>query len=239
MTEQDFLKDYNVNEFKDRPSIATDVVILSMHQLGNSYKLEVLVTKRKDYPFKDMLQIPGGFVQPNLSLEDNVRFKLKDKITYPNLDPDKIHIEQLYTYGAVDRDPRTRVISVVYYSILPVNAMCYLPEESKAGTNSGWICPFTFNCSMAFDHKQIIEDTVKRLQGKLDYTDIAFEFLKSKKSFTLYELKLVYEAILNKKIGLANFRRDILKRYDDRLEVIDGLESTEFSKRPSKVYRLK
>ena len=227
-----FIATYDVEKF-DRPSVAIDTVILT---LNDNFELLVLMNKRNELPFKDTLQLPGGFVDIHKDLDEQVKDLVYSKtgVKYNDL-----KFEQLYTYGKVDRDPRTRVISVTYFAVLRQGS--WLTELEK-NENNFWVTVYPKyyeRIPFAFDHKDILEDALKRIANKVDYTDIALEFLADKNHFTLFELKKVYEELLGHSIGLANFRRDILKRYGDRFEVIEGLESNEYSKRPSKVYRLK
>jgi 8-oxo-dGTP diphosphatase len=226
--DKQFLATYKVEKY-DRPSVAIDVVMLCLNEF---FELMVLATKRTEPPFKDKLQLPGGFVDINKDLDTQVKDIVKAKTGF---NTNVISFEQLYTYGKVDRDPRTRVISVTYFAILPQNA---LYNENLCDHNYGWVyATGPLVPALAFDHNDILNDAIKRITNKIDYTDLAFDFLKSRSHFTLFELKQVYEAFSDHDIDLANFRRDILKRYKDKFELLEGIESTDYSKRPSKVYK--
>ena len=111
-----FIATYDVEKF-DRPSVAIDVVILC---LNAQFELMVLTTKRTEAPFMGKLQLPGGFVDVHRDLDEQVKDIVKDRTGF---NTDNLSFEQLYTYGKVDRDPRTRVISVTYFAILPQNAL--------------------------------------------------------------------------------------------------------------------
>ena len=229
-----FLKSYDASIY-DKPSVAIDVVILC---LNAQFELMVLATKRTEPPFKDRLQLPGGFVNVHRDLDEQVKDIVKDKTGF---NTDKLSFEQLYTYGKVDRDPRTRVISVTYFAILPQNAL-YVDSKNLDEHNYGWVhATDTHNFAvpqLAFDHNDILNDAITRIANKLDYTTIAFNFLQDKNHFTLYELNKVYNELdRTAEYSLANFRRDILKKYSYRMTVLEGIESTEYSKRPSKVYK--
>ena len=92
---------------------------------------------------------------------------------------------------------------------------------------------------LAFDHKEMIYKGLERLKGKISYTDVAFELLSDKNCFTAYELKMIYEAVLNKTLDTGNFRRSFKKRYIDTNKVAEtGVESKEFSKKPSATYKI-
>ena len=110
MTEKEFLEGYDANNY-DRPSVAVDVLIFSISPENN---LEVLLVNRKEHPFKDALALPGGFVGKNENLEDTAKRVIKEKVGIED-----IELEQLYTFGKIERDPRTRVISIAYMAFLP------------------------------------------------------------------------------------------------------------------------
>lgn len=216
----EFLKEYDASKF-NHPSVTTDTLVFSMKD-DNLY---VLLTKRQEMPFINQWALPGGFVDFNESLEDNVKRKLKDKVNLEN-----IKVEQLYTFGDIDRDPRTRVISISYYSLISNY------KDVKETNTIGWFKAYEVN-DLAFDHKHIIEVALERLRGKLDYTDIAFDLLRNKNRFTLLELRKVYEAILGKKLDAPNFRRMFNSRYIKTGKAISlGEKSTEFFGRPSELY---
>ena len=118
--EKEFLKNYNPNKYQ-RPSVTTDVIVLTTSE--NYRFLRILLIKRKNFPFKDCWAIPGGFVNIDEELESAAKRELKEET---NLSPS--YMEQLYTFGGVDRDPRTRVISVSYLALLNFNKV----EEVRA-----------------------------------------------------------------------------------------------------------
>ena len=111
--EREFLSEYDVNIY-DRPSVTNDIIIFTTGDRieENSRKvpkkgMQVLLIKRDDYPYKGKWAIPGGFVKNDESLEDGALRKLKEETGIDN-----VYTEQLYTFGEVNRDPRTRVISI-------------------------------------------------------------------------------------------------------------------------------
>lgn len=194
------------------PSVTVDIVICT---LINGY-LNVLLVKRKSTPFIGHWALPGGFIhiEDNEGLDAAAARKIKEKTGLPHL-----YIEQLKTYGDVDRDPRTRVITTAYYSL--INQSLIDLENLKSTENSEetrWF-PLQYvekdsvsrNEKLAFDHGQILSDLKKRLQGKISHTPIAFEFLD--KSFTWSALRSVYEAVLGKKLDPANFKKKIKSQY--------------------------
>ena len=133
-SEEEFLKDYNPEDFK-RLSLTTDILILSVSSSDNANyrktddkKMSVLLVKRDNYPYKDMWCLPGGFVGYDEELDEAPKRILK---TETNLD--NIYLEQLYTYGEVNRDPRMRVISTAYMSLIDKNKL-----TEQINKNASW-----------------------------------------------------------------------------------------------------
>ena len=173
-------------------AVTVDVVIFAIEQ----GQLKVLLIKRKIEPFLGKWAIPGGFVLPFESLEQAARREL---IEETGVDP--VYLEQLYTFGQPERDPRGRVITVVYYSLLPGVSKTVAGSDAS---ESEWISLKEVK-DLAFDHSEILSYALSRLRGKIEYTDLAFHFLE--KSFTLSQLQEVYEAVLDKKLDKRNFRK--------------------------------
>ncbi len=180
----------------ERPAVAVDVVILTVRE----HHLEVLLTRRSHAPFDGLWAIPGGFVKPDESLEDAARRKLAEEGGGSD-----VYLEQLYTFGDPGRDPRTRVITVVYYALLRPDQLRLptAPDAAEARLFAAYLAP-----DLAFDHSRILQHTLERLRGKLEYTTIGFQLLAHE--FTLSELQDVYEAILNRSLDKRNFRKKLL-----------------------------
>jgi 8-oxo-dGTP diphosphatase len=204
----------------ERPSVTVDVVILTVR----SGRLEVLLVKRKHWPFEGMWAIPGGFVTPDESLEDAAKRELAEETGVHD-----VYLEQLYTFGDPGRDPRTRVITVVYYALMRTERLRIQAADDAA--DAGWYSLFDLP-PLAFDHRKILDYTLTRLQGKLEYTMIGFQLLASE--FTLSELQAVYEAILNRPLDKRNFRRKVLQT-----GILEATEHTrrEGQHRPARCYR--
>ena len=145
-TEEEFLKDYDPTKF-DRLSITTDILIFSVsdgvqenyRKLNKKY-FSVLLVKRDNYPFKDKWCLPGGFVRIDEDIEDAAPRILKDEANIEN-----IYLEQLYTYGSPNRDPRMRVISTSYMALIDKNKL-----DTKITKNASW-----FNVMVLEDEKFI------------------------------------------------------------------------------------
>jgi ADP-ribose pyrophosphatase YjhB (NUDIX family) len=186
---------YDPGKF-ERPSVTVDVVILTVRER----RLEVMLIRRRHWPFEGMWAIPGGFIAPNESLEDSARRELREETSVSD-----VYLEQLYTFGDPVRDPRTRVITVVYYALLRADQLHLRAGDDAA--DAQWF-PAYEHPSLAFDHDQILDYTRQRLRSKLEYTTIGFQLLAP--AFTLSELQEVYEAILNRPLDKRNFRKKVL-----------------------------
>ena len=206
---KDDLSNYSAEKYK-KPSVTVDIIICTILD-GN---LRVLLIKRKHPPYRGSWAIPGGFVDidKNETLEEAAFRELREETNIT-----KCYLEQLKTYGDPDRDPRTRVITVAHYALIPYE-MLQAQNTIKAGDDAAETAWFSLHeiekglYELAFDHRKILTDALNRLKGKLWYSPIAFGLLPEK--FTWNGLKKVYEAILGKKIDAHfNFRRKINVRF--------------------------
>jgi 8-oxo-dGTP diphosphatase len=180
---------------------------------------------RKGEPFRGKWALPGGFVQMDEDLETTARRELAEETGVSG-----VYLEQLYTFGAVDRDPRERIITVAYYALIGSDQVVL--QAATDAEAVGW-----FNMDelppLAFDHLDIVDKAHERLVAKLDYSTIAFQFLP--RTFTLTELQEVYEIILREEMDRRNFRKWVL--------ALDQIEETgdmrcDGPHRPAKLYRL-
>lgn len=181
-----------------RPSLTVDCIIFG---LDESSGLKVLLIQRAKDPFKDAWALPGGFVGENETLEEAALRELKEETGVSDL-----FIEQLFTFGEPKRDPRGRVVTVAYYSLINL-------AEHKIGADTDaqdvkWF-PINSLPPLAFDHAEILQIAINRLRGKVRYQPIGFELLAEK--FTLTQLQKLYETILDKELNKRNFRTKILK----------------------------
>jgi len=186
---------YDVTRY-ERPSVTVDVVIFTLiHQ-----ELQVLLVQRRNWPFAGHWAIPGGFVNMDESLELAARRELEEETGV-----DDVYLEQLYTFGDVGRDPRTRVISVAYIALVRADLpQIRVSEESHAVR---WFPVRTLPEQLAFDHDRILAYAIGRLRSKLEYTTLAFQLLPEQ--FSILELKHIYEQILGEKLDKGNFYRKI------------------------------
>src|SRR5439155_5728641 len=148
-----------------RPALTVDCVVFGFGE----GELKILLIERGLEPFKGRWALPGGFVRVDETLDEAARRELEEEAGLKN-----VFLEQLYTFGAVDRDPRERVVSVAYYALVKLSE-----HEAKAATdaaNARWF-PISGVPRLAFDHGQILETAVARLKAKVRYQPIGFELL--------------------------------------------------------------
>lgn len=203
------------------PAVTVDIAIFSLRNDA----LNVLLIKRAGEPFRGEWALPGGFVEIDESLEHAAARELKEETGV-----DAGYLEQLYTYGQPDRDPRERVISVAYFALIPSDQI-----ELKAASDAEGVGWFEIDRvpGLAFDHARILTMAHERLSAKLDYSTIVFQLMPD--TFTMSELRLVYEQITRTPIDKRNFAKRILA-----LEVIEatGEEKRDGAHRPAKLYRV-
>ncbi len=203
--------------------VAVDAIVFGYSKNDG---VSVLLIKRKYEPFKNCWAIPGGFVLENESLEDAVKRELQEEtgITVN-------YLEQLYSFGEPDRDPRQRVISVAYFALVK----SALFQELKANTDAEEAQWFPINKlpSLAFDHKQILRMAIERIRAKIRYQPIGFELLDKKFSFA--DLEKLYSTLLDKTIDRRNFTKKILSL--GLLEDTGELATNSGAGRPSKIFK--
>jgi len=213
------MEGYNATDY-ERPSVTVDIVIFSLHE----EMLRVLLIERKAMPYQGTWAIPGGFVQMDESLEMAARRELMEETAVSD-----VYMEQLFTFGAPNRDPRTRVITIAYIALVPHDAI-----QPQAGDDAAQAAWFSANDlpDLAFDHQEIIDYALMRLRYKLEYTTVGFELLPNQ--FTLTELQQAYELILGENLDKRNFRNKIFAA-----EVLEesGKMKREGKGRPAKLYQ--
>lgn len=213
---------YDVTKY-ERPSVTVDVVIFSILD----EQLKVLLIKRKAWPYEGMWAIPGGFVKIDESLEDAAYRELAEET---NVTREQVYLEQLYTFGDPDRDPRTRVITVAYFALVAADQL--EPQAADDADEVDWFSVYDLP-PLAFDHADILDYALTRLRYKLEYTAVGFQLLPEK--FTLRELQDAYEIILGTKLDKGNFRSKLRKT--QVVEKVDGYRDT--GGRPARLYRFR
>lgn len=196
-SEEEFLKDYDSSIF-EKLSMTVDILVISVsneetsnYRKTDKKKMSILLVKRDDYPYKDKWCLPGGFVDINEDIEEAPIRVLKRETNVDN-----IYLEQLYTFGSVDRDPRMRIVSTSYMALIDKNKL-----EGKLNENASWFDIVSIN------EKNNIVDVILN-NG---FETITFSIKKILKEKTTDSYKLV--EVKNDKIA-----------FDHTLVILTGLE---------------
>lgn len=187
--------------------------------------LKVLLIKRGADPYKGLWALPGDLVYPNEGLETAAKRVLQELTGLQN-----VYLEQVHTFGVVDRHPLGRVITIAYYSLVKISDFTITPSSfaQKAKWHSVAKAQQT---QLAFDHNDILNTCFNSLKNKVRIRPVGFELLPPK--FTLTELQHLYEAVLRTKLDKRNFRKKILSMnlLIDMDEMQEGVPH-----RPAKLY---
>jgi len=203
-----------------RAAVTVDCVVFGL----DDEDLKVLLIRRDLPPFEDKWALPGGFVRLDETLDEAARRELREETSL-----ERVFLEQLYTFGGIDRDPRERVITVAYYALVRLS-----DHRVQAATDARDAVWFAMDDlpPLAFDHDQILETAHQRLQGKVRYQPIGFELLPPK--FTLTQLQKLYEIVLGRVLDKRNFRKKIQGM--GVLEELDEVEK-DVAHRAARLYR--
>lgn len=186
--------------------------------------LKVLLIKRKNAPYQDKWALPGDLVYPNEDL-DKAAGRVLEELTGLK----HVFLEQVRTFGAVNRHPLGRVITVAYYSLIKISDKELLP--SSFAQKASWHSITSIN-ELAFDHKDILDACFDKLKQHVKNKPVGFELLPRK--FTLTDLQHLYQSVLGMELDKRNFRKKILSM--DLL--VDLGESQEnVAHRPAKLYQ--
>lgn len=179
-----------------RPGLTVDCVVFGLEE----DTLKVLLIQRGAEPFQGQWAFPGGFVEMDETLQEAARRELEEETGLRD-----VFLEQLHTFGRVDRDPRERIVSVAYYALVKLS-----DHQAKAATDACDAAWFGIHDGppLAFDHAEVLEVAFGRLQAKLMSHPIGFELLP--KRFTLSQLQQLYEVVLERALDKRNFRKKVL-----------------------------
>lgn len=195
-SEEEFLKNYDSRVF-EKLSMTTDIIIFSVsdEEVNNYRKLSkkkfsVLLVKRDDYPFKDKWCLPGGFIKIDEDLEAAPKRILADETNIHN-----IYLEQLYTFGSVNRDPRMRIVSTSYMALINKNRL-----NDKLNINAAW-----FNVEY-YEKDNIIDVT-----------------LTSKDEILTFKVKKVLKELTTDRYKFEIMENDSIA-FDHPLVIVSGIE---------------
>lgn len=264
--EREYLQNYNINKY-ERPSLTSDIVSFTVKtQENNDYrklpekKLSVLLIKRQEYPFKDMWALPGGFVMPRESVEDNAYRKLKEKAGIED-----VVLSQLRMFSKEGRDPRGWVVSCAFMALAEENKF----NIDKHNANEKWFTIdykkeknniynltlrnedeiLTAVIEMGDEFSKVDNDKFKIIECNkiaFDHAEIiacAVEKLRQDlynhklafellpHFFTLTDLQTICEIVLDEKLIKANFRRKIKDLVTETEKLSEGA-----GHRPAKLY---
>jgi len=206
---------------KQEIRVSVDAVVFGYDQ---EQGISVLLIKRRNEPFQKMWALPGGLVLNSESLDEAVNRELKEEAGI-----DVNYLEQLYTFGSPDRDPRNHAISISYFGLVR-------PQDFQlvAHTDAEDVAWFNIKKlpKLAFDHKKIIDAAIKRLRGKITYEPVGFELLD--KEFPFSDLEKLYQTLLDQEIDRRNFKKKIIS-----LGILEELDETiqRKSGRPARLFK--
>jgi len=211
-------------------AIAVDVVLFTIQ--GGT--LKVLLVKQDRSPSRGAWSLPGGIVGPDESVDDAALRELQEATNIGN-----IYLEQLYTFGEPNRDPRGRIVTVAYYALVSWQQfqLKVRPRPAQAAGRGGprvseasWFSVKRLP-SLVLDHQRIVDYALERLRNKINYTTVGFQSLP--RQFTLTELQSSYEVILSKRLDKRNFRRKMLQ-----LGILKGTRDFKANgrQRPARLY---
>lgn len=192
MKREQLTRHYHRQEIK----VAVDSAIFTVI----NRELHVLLIRMKKEPFHGMWALPGGLIENEETLDDAALRTLREETGVGD-----VYLEQLYSFGRLDRDPLGRVVTVAYIALIPSNDV-ELRTSGKYAAVGWW--PVASLPALAYDHAEIAQYAVKRLRWKLSYSNVAWSLLPPE--FTVSELQDVFEAVLGETLDRRNFRKKIL-----------------------------
>lgn len=184
--------------------VTVDIVVLTLRSMnGGDDALHALVVRRGEEPYQGRWALPGGFVGEREDLEAAALRELQEETA---VSPGAVRLEQLRTYGAPDRDPRHRVVSVAWLAVLPEGPA---PTAGTDAAEAQWtpVEELLRRGKLAFDHHEILTDGVERARAKLEYSNLALAFVG--REFTIADLRRVYETVWGRPLDAGNFHRKV------------------------------
>ena len=211
-----------------RPLVSVDVPLFTLSSAARVGRrgLQVLLVRRDHPPFDGCWALPGRMVDADEGLEEAAQRVIGHLASAAG-----IYLEQLYTFGEPDRDPRGRVITVAYYALVRSDQVRLPTSQPPAEPSTVAWFPADALPALAFDHRHIVDYARWRLRNKIEYTDIAFQVLPDR--FSLTHLRQVYEAVLGETLDKRNFNRKVL---GSGLLVETGARQGGQAHRPARLY---
>ena len=206
----------------EQTAVTVDLVIFTVSE----EKLKVLLVKRASPPFNGCWSIPGGFLRVGESLEAAAERVMEEKTAVK-----EVYLEQLYTFGRPDRDPRARIITVTYFALIPWAKLAQ--PKSHRVADVGWFLVDDLPV-LAFDHNEILTFAASRLRAKAGYSSIVYGLLPEQ--FRLSDLQKMYEVIMNHNFDKRNFRKRMLA---SGLLEETGRKELSGAHRPAMLYQFK
>ncbi len=203
--------------------LAADVALFTLRD--NQLYVRMMAVHRPPH-FPEARGLPGGLIDAKETAEDTAKRLMK---TRARVNPTHVHLEQLYTFSRIDRDPRARVVSVGYLGLAPWGS---LSESEQADTVDAWWEKASTPGHLAYDHDELLALALQRLRSRIHYTTLIGKLMPQE--FTLTELELSYEHILKTALDKRNFRKKILK-----LKILKPLQKKRAGgrSRPAQLYR--
>lgn len=222
----------------EHPSVTTDCVVFGLKESekksSSTYKLHVLLIKRKKDAAINEWALPGGFIRINESAEDGTKRELKEET---HLELDSKFLRQFHAYSDPIRDPRERIITIAFYALVNVSEVKGDDDASDAKWESIDNVP-----QLAFDHNVILNDALEALRRNIYIEQDIIKLLPEK--FTMTQVQHLYEAILNVRFDRRNFgnkmlRHGILEALDERVTLNNSMEAGLYKFNEKKYVELK
>ncbi|MGY6658581.1 NUDIX hydrolase [Amycolatopsis sp. TRM77291] len=216
-------------DLRHRPQIAlaVDLAILTVRE----DRFQILLVERAQPPYRGEMALPGGFIDTDD--EDIDVAAARELAEETGLTADRLHLEQLRTYGRPDRDPRGRVVTVCYLALMPDLPLPVAGGDARAARWTPVDAILAGDVHMAFDHQAIVIDAVERARSKLEYSTLGAAFCAAE--FTISELRRVYEIVWGQQLDPRNFHRKISGV--NGFLVPTGERTTRDGGRPASLYR--
>ena len=233
--EQAWLEQYRP-ELYPRPAVTVDLVVLTIIDAD----LKVLLVRRKQHPFKDAWALPGGFVRvgpdANDQGEDLDAAAARELAEETGLPTGSVFLDQFRTFGAAGRDPRMRVLTVAYVALVRSDLAPFVKAGGDAA-DAGWHSVTELGrLQLAFDHREIVETALRHIRDRIEESNLAFELVP--RTFTIPELRSVFEVVKGQPYDPGNFRRKFNRLMEDGvLEKAPGKRIT--GARPAQVFFFK